>query len=31
MMVNTSGMPGDLQQYYKSLRSEIMARRGISS
>ena len=31
MTVNTSGMPGDLQQYYKSLRSEIMARRGISS
>ena len=31
MMVNTSGMPGDLQQYYKSLRSEIMAHCGISS
>ncbi|XP_039846769.1 uncharacterized protein LOC120706248 [Panicum virgatum] len=31
MTVNTSSMPGDLQQYYKSLRSKIMARRGISS
>lgn len=31
MTMNTAAMPGDQQQYYKSLRSEIMARRGISS
>lgn len=31
MTMNTAGMPGDQQQYYKSLRSEIMARRGFNS
>ncbi|RCV21657.1 hypothetical protein SETIT_4G155000v2 [Setaria italica] len=30
MTINISGMPGDQQQYYETLRSEIMARRGIN-
>nr|TKW09501.1 hypothetical protein SEVIR_6G105800v2 [Setaria viridis] len=30
MTINISGMPGHQQQYYKTLRSEIMARRGIN-